>query len=314
MAIAMKITLEQWQTFKTVVDEGSFAKAAEALNKSQSSVSYIVARLQEQLPIAALKQSGRKAELTEAGKVLYRQASNLLAEAEHLESTANYLAGGWESEVSIAADALTPINKLLCALQDFSKLSPTTRIRLLETTLSGTDEALLTKQADIAITARVPPGFLATPLGTVEMTPVASPSHPLLKHRHKISEKELKQYRQIVVRDSGTKREQDAGWLGADQRWTVSYFSTSIKAVTAGLGFAFIPKHHVEQELQQNTLAILPLASGGNRLIPLHLVLAAQSNAGPAVQAVAQNLRTHLAATQGQNPDGSTVHNHSLIN
>ncbi|MGD8593829.1 MAG: LysR family transcriptional regulator, partial [Gammaproteobacteria bacterium] len=40
-----KTTLEQWAVFTTVVDEGSFAKAAEALNKSQSAVSYIIGNL-----------------------------------------------------------------------------------------------------------------------------------------------------------------------------------------------------------------------------------------------------------------------------
>ena len=33
---APRITLEQWLTFKTVVDAGSYALAAETLNKSQS--------------------------------------------------------------------------------------------------------------------------------------------------------------------------------------------------------------------------------------------------------------------------------------
>jgi Transcriptional regulator len=285
----MKITLEQWQTFKTVIDEGSFAKAAEALNKSQSSVSYIVARLQEQLPVPPLVQRGRKAELTEAGKVLYRHAASLLQEAEQLEKTAAYLASGWEAEVALAADALTPTAALLCGLQAFSSLSPATRIRLFETTLSGTDEALLTGQVDIAITGRVPPGFLGTPLLTITMVPVTATSHPLAQLTT-VTEKDLKQQRQIVVRDSGTKREQDVGWLGANQRWTVSSFATSIEAVKAGLGFAFLPRHCVEQLLTEGSLKILPLQMGTERSIPLQLVVANQSNAGPAVQAVAEKL------------------------
>ena len=56
-----KISLEQWAAFKAVVDEGSFAKAAEALNKSQSAVSYAIAKLEEQLPTPVLTQQGRRA-------------------------------------------------------------------------------------------------------------------------------------------------------------------------------------------------------------------------------------------------------------
>ncbi|WP_075187154.1 LysR family transcriptional regulator [Teredinibacter haidensis] len=285
----MRITLEQWQTFKTVIDEGSFAKAAEALNKSQSSVSYIIARLQQQLPVPALEQSGRKAEMTEAGRVLYRHACNLLSQAEQLEQTASYLASGWETEVSIAVDAVTPISLVFCGLQAFSTVSPNTRIRLYETSLSGTDEALLTRQADISISPRVPPGFLGQSLGNITMVPVASADHPLAQ-LSSITENELKQHRQIVVRDSGTKREQNAGWLGADQRWTVSYFASSIEAIKSALGFAFVPIHRIEKDLEQGTLVRLPLTAGAERKIALNLIVGAQSYAGPAVQAVADHL------------------------
>ena len=59
-----RISLEQWAAFKAVVDEGSFARAAEALNKSQSSVSYAIAKLNEQLPSPVLELYGRIAVLT----------------------------------------------------------------------------------------------------------------------------------------------------------------------------------------------------------------------------------------------------------
>lgn len=289
----MKTTLEQWQTFKTVIDEGSFAKAAEVLNKSQSSISYIIARLQEQLPVPPLVQRGRKAELTEAGKLLYRHASDLLTQAEQLEKTAGHLAKGWEAEVAIAADALVPIGRVFSGLQAFSEMCPNTRIRIIETTLSGTDEALLTKQADIALSTRIPPGFLAEPLVDVTMIPVAGSNHPLAG-LDSVSEHDLKLYRQIVVRDSGTKRSQDAGWLGADQRWTVSWFSTSIEALKSGLGFAFVPEHRVTKAIDEGTLCQLPLVGGGVRRIPLYLIVGAQSHAGPAVQAVSSKLLEHF--------------------
>ena len=111
-----KVTLEQWSTFKAVVDAGSFAAAAELLNKSQSSVSYILARMQSRLPAPALRLNGRKAELTNLGKVLYRQANVLLAQAIAIDKAAEYMASGWEQEVVIAADALVPMNTLFCLL------------------------------------------------------------------------------------------------------------------------------------------------------------------------------------------------------
>lgn len=211
-----KISLEQWAAFKAVVDEGSFAKAAEALNKSQSAVSYAIAKLEEQLPTPVLTQQGRKAVLTEAGKQLYRHATDLLAQAATIENTAKYLASGWESEVTIAVDALFSMGAVFCALQHFSVSSPQTRLRILETTLSGTEEALLGRKADLVLTGTIPPGFSGTRLGEVSMIPVVGQQHPLVQLMQQsgpITEQELGRHRQIVLRDTGTKREQSSGWL-----------------------------------------------------------------------------------------------------
>ena len=285
-----KISLEQWAALKAVVEEGSFARAAEVLNKSQSTISYNLAKMEERLPAAVLQTHGRKAELTEFGKVMYRHASQLLDQALLIDKMAECHARGWEAEVRIAVDGITPIEQIFCSLQQFSLENPHTRIRLLETTLSGTDEALLLREADIAITGYVPPGFLSQPYRSVTKVAVASPSHPLSQMPAPITEHDLRLHRQIVIRDSGKKREKDAGWLGAEQRWTVSHFSTSITAIKAGLGFGFLPKEKITHELAREELLVLPVEAGFEQHIPLFIVVANQSLAGPATKAVAQSL------------------------
>ncbi len=290
-----RITLEQWAAFKAVVDEGTFARAAEMLNKSQSSISYAIARLNELLPAPALEQDGRKAVLTPSGTALYRYASSLLEQAHATEQTAECLASGWETTVTLVTDAVTPMAPVFCALQEFSQLTPLTRVKILETSLSGTDEAIFGRECEIAITPRIPPGFLADPLFDMRMLAVAHQSHPLAKMAT-ISESELKNHRQIVVRDSGIKREQDAGWLGSQQRWTVSHFATSLDAVKAGLGFAFLPEHRVAQDLKTGELLALPLEIGAERRIPLSLILTTPTHASPAARALANILKSRFQA------------------
>ncbi len=285
-----KVSLEQWAAFKAVVDEGSFARAAEVLNKSQSTVSYSIAKMEDRLPAALFEQSGRKAELTRFGQTMYRHAASLLAQALQVDQHAAYLASGWESEVVLAVDGIVPISRVFCSLQAFSQHSPHTRIRMLETTLSGTEEALLRREADVVITARVPPGFVGHNYGVVHKIPVVSPEHPIAKYDGPVSEAVLRQHRQIVIRDSGTKREQNSGWLGSEQRWTVSHFATSIEALKSGLGFAFIPQELITEELQQGNLVALNLDFGGPQHIPLYVVASAQSDAGLATKAVVEYL------------------------
>ena len=287
---APQISLEQWAAFKAVVDLGSFANAAEALNKSQSAVSYALSKMEQQLPTPVLTQQGRRAVLTEAGHVLYRQATNLLAQAQALEAQADYLASGWQSEVVIAVDVVADMRPLICGLEHFSKVYPSTRIRLLETSLSGTDDALLERQADIVYGVRVLPGFLGKPVDQVDMVCVVAPSHPLAQLQGPIRADELKTHRQVVLRDSGQRRTMDAGWLQAEQRWTVSFFGTSVQIVKQGLGFAFVPKPHIEAELASGELVELELPMAAKRQLQISRILTQQEQANPAVMEVARHI------------------------
>jgi len=289
-----RISLEQWLAFKAVVDRGSYAAAAEALNKSQSSVSYTIQRLNEQLPNPVLRLRGRKAELTDVGEVLYRHAAQLLQQAAHAETIAQSMAAGLEAEVTLAIDSLLPVDAVVCVFERFSQQFANTRLRVLETTLSGTTEALLERQADIVISATTPPGFVSPMLCQVEMLAVAAPNHPLVRDRDEVSEMELKNHRQVVLRDTGTKREVDSGWLQSEQRWTVSHFSSSIKIMKTGLAFAFVPQNWVADELATGKLCVIPLSQSLSRSIPLYLLLADREAAGPATQALYEMLGREL--------------------
>lgn len=307
-----KISLEQWASFKAVVDHGSFAMAAEAMNKSQSSISYAIARLNEQLPRPVLVLNGRKAVLTDDGKVLYRRAAQLLAQAEEAEAVARQLAQGLEPEVTLALDNLLDIRLVIPALDRLAQTYPLTRVRILETSLSGTEEALLEKKADIVIGGTVPVGHSGVPVRQVRIIPVAHPGHPLFVRKPVpssalqsdpdiaqlgISDWELKTHRQIVLRDSGQRRARDAGWLGSEQRWTVSHFSSTLTILRAGLAFAFLPMDWIEDDLRAGTLRRLPLTSGQERILQLYLMLSAPESAGPATRLLAKTLEECLQHT-----------------
>lgn len=106
---APRVTLDQWRTLQAVVDHGGFAQAAEALHRSQSSISYTVARMQEQLGVPLLRIDGRKAVLTEAGEVLLRRSRQLVKQAGQLEELAHHMEQGWEPEVRLVVDAAYPL-------------------------------------------------------------------------------------------------------------------------------------------------------------------------------------------------------------
>src|SRR3954468_233714 len=108
-----RITLEQWQALVAVVDAGGYAQAAEQLHKSQSSVTYLVQKLQSLLGVKAFEIKGRKAVLTGAGQLLYRRARVLLDEAVGIEKAAKRTSVGWEAEIRVAAEMIFPAWVLL---------------------------------------------------------------------------------------------------------------------------------------------------------------------------------------------------------
>lgn len=290
-----RTSLEQWAALQAVVDHGGFAQAAEALNKSQSSVSYAIRRLQEQVPVPLLTQTGRKAQLTEAGATLLRRARLLVEEALGLERLAATLAQGWEGEVRLAADIILPPHLLLGALSRFARGCASrereSRVQVIESVLSGTTEALLRREVDLAVAGQLPPGFVGEPLMLIEFVAVAQRDHPLHHLGRAPTLHDLRLHRQLVVRDTGLSRKQDSGWLGAESRWTVSHIKTSIQAIKEGLGFAWLPREHIRGELESGELAPLALEEGGVRRVQLYLVFADRDSAGPATRALAQALR-----------------------
>lgn len=288
-----QVTLEQWQTLIAVVENEGYASAAEAMNKSQSSVSYAIQKLESTLNIRAFKVEGRKAVLTDAGKALYRKARVLVEEARQMESLAEQFAEGWEPEIRIAMDTLFPDWLMMEVIDQFTQQRPLTRIELRETVLSGTDEALLRKEADLVIGGRVPPGFLGDPILNIEFIAVASPEHPLHKLNRPLDYQDLRLHRQLVVKDSGS-RDMDAGWLGADQRLTVSHLRTSIEAACKGLGYAWYPKLKIQRELNEKSLKPLLLNVGGKRNIQLNMIFAAGNYAGPATKLFGELLQSRL--------------------
>lgn len=293
-----RTTLEQWHVLQAIVEHGSFAKAAEALHRSQSSVSYMVARLQEQLDLPLFVIEGRKAQLTEAGRVLLADARRLLADASGLEEAARNLKGGWEPEIRLVVDGLFPRPLLVQVLREVNASCTQSRLQLKETVLSGAEEALLNGEADVVIGNSVPPGFLGDPLMDIEFIAVAHPDHPLHKLDRDLTTDDIERELQIVVRDSGTQGRDD-GWLGATRRWTVTSASTRMALMRAGLGFGWAPHAHIEDDLARGLLKPLPLCEGRTRKRTLYLILAEPKQAGPGARKVAEIIRASVAAGAG---------------
>ncbi|MFM2479999.1 LysR family transcriptional regulator [Celerinatantimonas sp. YJH-8] len=282
-----RTTIEQWRIFQAVVKFGGYAQAAHALNKSQSSLNHAVTKLQMQLGVPLLEVKGRKAVLTKIGEVMLRRSQLLTQQVEDLELLADSLEQGWEPTLTIAIEHIQSKVLIYQALKQFLPQSRGTRVTLIDTVLSATQEAIIEENADLVITADLPQGILGKPLSQIKMLLVAHREHALARQMN-ITFDDLIQHLQLVIRDNGKQPNANHGWLRAEQRWTVSSFHEAIKLLEQNLGFAWIPEHLIKNQLNEGILINLKVKGGATRQITTYLVVPNAQHQGPAAACLEQ--------------------------
>ncbi len=293
------VSLKQWRIFHAVIDCGGFAEAAKALHLSQSTISYTVGKLQEQLGTPLLRIEGRKAMLTVEGRALLDRSRHVLKEALELETFAKNLGQGFGGEVRLVVDHNFPSHLLMRALSRYSQLGRVvpSHVRLSEVATLRAEDVLRNLDVDLAISDCVPLGFLGEPLVEVEYLPVAHPDHPLLRLGRNITGADLAQQVQIGIGQS-SERER-AGMGGSKQLcyWAMSSFETVVEAVCERLGYAWLPEHRVRKWLDQGTLVRLPLGDKRVHKAMLYLIHGRPWASTPAARQLADALRSQAAGS-----------------
>lgn len=298
------VSLKQWRIFHAVVDCGGFAEAAKVLHLSQSTISYTVSKLQEQLGTPLLKIEGRKSILTPEGRALLDRSRHVLKEAIELESFAKNLGQGCGGEVRLVVDHNFPPHLLLRALGHFSHAGRgAMHVKLSEVATMQVEDVLRDLNVDLAISERVPLGFLGEPLVEVEHLPVAHPDHPLLQLGRAVTAADLAQQTQISVGQPG-ERERSSGDPKQGRRWAMSSFDTVVEAVCERLGYAWLPAHRIRKWLDLGALVPLPLGDKRTYKSILYLVHGRPWATTPAACRLADVLRGEAAEAESAERPG----------
>ncbi len=170
----MQTTLDEWEILQAVVQLGGFAAAAQQLNRSQSTISYAVGRLQEQLGIKLFEQKGRKAHLTEAGRLLLADAEPHLTGFHQIEERARSLSSGGQSEVRLSVDSIFPNERLFAALAEFARVFPYVRQKLRQAALLSADAEFSSHKADLCVAGLMSREYFVKPILDIQLIAVAS--------------------------------------------------------------------------------------------------------------------------------------------
>jgi len=202
----LKLSLDALQILDAIDRRGSFAAAGKALHKVPSTISYTVAKLEEDLGVQLFDRVGPRAHLTPAGEALLEEGRHLLRAARELEMRVRRVASGWEAELTVAVDSMFVPALLAEDVRAFNAVAEQTRMRLITESLSGTWEALLDRRADLLVGAAGEGpsggGYVVEPMGVVRFVFAVSPSHPLAAAPEPLGREQLATHCAIAVADS----------------------------------------------------------------------------------------------------------------
>lgn len=256
------ITLEALQVLDAIESKGSFAAAAEHLNKVPSALSYIVQKLEEQLSVTLFVRQGRRSVLTPAGRHLLEEGRKVLGAVNRIAEQTQTLSHGWEPKIRIAFDSIFDTSELYPILNQFLEEHPNVEIDVSEEVMNGGWEALLEDKVDLLVGAPEPvpnqQGLRAKKVARLDQILVAGKGHVLSRAKQLIDKSELQQHRTVVVHDSA---KQAVAWSSNIIEQSRHFFVTSIeekiKAISAGVGIGFLPKERIINQLTNGELVAL---------------------------------------------------------
>jgi len=262
------ISIEALLVLDAIEFRGSYAAAAEQLNKVPSALSYIVQKLEEQLNVTLFVRQGRRAVLTPAGKHLLLEGRKVLNTINALSEQTQTIANGWEPKIRIACDSIIDIKPIFSGIQEFLTEHENIEIDVREEVMNGTWEALIEDRVDLVIGAPSPvpsqKGIRAIKISKLETVLVAPKIHELsdkfLQDKTSIQASDLAKYRSVIVHDSA---QNEIPWsvnmIEGSQRFFVSSIAQKIAAIVAGIGIGHLPKCMAHHYIEAGQLLVIEL-------------------------------------------------------
>ncbi|WP_350313259.1 DNA-binding transcriptional regulator YafC [Dickeya fangzhongdai] len=172
----MKATSEELAIFVSVVESGSFSRAAEQLGLANSAVSRAVKKLEMKLGVSLLNRTTRQLSLTEEGERYFRRVQQILQEMAAAET--ELMETRRTPRGLLRIDAATPVvlHLLMPLVKPFRERYPEVTLSLVS---SETFINLIERKVDVAIRAGTltDSSLRARPLFTSYRKIVASPDY-----------------------------------------------------------------------------------------------------------------------------------------
>lgn len=253
--------LSAMRTFVRVVELGSFARAAERLDRSTSAISRQVAELEAHLEARLLNRTTRRLSLTEAGQSFHERATQIVADMEEAEAFVRSGSAEPRGTLRLTCGVTFGVRYLAPALSEFAALHPKL---LCDVDLSDRVVDLVEEGFDLGL--RIGPvvhqGLVSRRLGATRLVCCAAPSY-LARHHDlplespaDLARHECLTYTQVPVPNiwrfdsaEGTRVE-----VRVQNRHRANNGRMLVAMAVSGLGIVYEPDFIVAPEIQSGRL------------------------------------------------------------
>jgi DNA-binding transcriptional LysR family regulator len=244
---------DKLRVFYHVAEAGSFTKAGEQLNLSQSAVSRQISALEESLQVTLFHRHARGLIVTEQGETLYRTAREVFARIAMAEARLSDSKDRPDGHLTVTATTGFSVIWLLPRIVEFMDRYPEVSITV---RVEDGELDLSMREADVAIRMSRPqqPDLILRHLKTIHFHFYASPDY-LKEWGMPRTVQELEKHRVIVYDHGPLKGVVNPDWLprsyGGDRpqrqpALTVNSMLGMRRAVESGLGIAILPDYVLE--------------------------------------------------------------------
>ena len=243
-------------TLKTILETGSFQKAADKLNFTQSTVTFQIRRLEEELNLQLFEKIGRKMVLTQAGKEIMPEIDAIL---EGVERVNNY--GKEIAEITGTLKLAIPDSILIYTMQpfliEFMHRAPKVRLMVNSIPSGEINQVVMDGSVDLAINCEkysYPNSVVHKKLGNYKVFLVASP-FANTNELDFISSNQTKAISLICNEPDGYYQIDFNNYLKSKDIEMNPYMKVQSieavkKCVMSNLGVAVVPSYSVEEELK----------------------------------------------------------------
>lgn len=251
------------EVFRAVARRLSFSRAAEDLHLSQPAVSKHIRQLEAEWGVPLFQRLGNRVELTEAGRLLADYAARVAVLTEEVRQVIGELDGLQRGALRLGASSTPGLYLLPDALARFRAQYPRVEASLAITNSADVDRRVLAGEFDLGFVGGPAdaPGLQSRPFADDEIVLVAPPKHALLGQR--TFAREMLAGETLIVREAGSGTRQAVEThlmrlgMAPGRVMEMAGVEATKRAVTAGLGVAFISRRAIVLEVAHGLLSVL---------------------------------------------------------